>query len=95
MLDAAEALRHAVALARKLNDAQREATLNTVSRAWQKPDFCVRRDAVGPECDRLLTPTLSWDHDWYHGMRIDDIRPERLTRPPKPGEAPTLQEQDT
>lgn len=84
MLAAADLLRQAVALARQLNDAQREATLNMVSRAWQKPDFCIRRDAVGPESDRLLTSMLSWDPEWYHGMRIDDIKPELAARRTQP-----------
>lgn len=78
----AETLRQAVGLARQLNDAQREATLNAVSRAWQKPDFCIRRDAAGPESDRLLTLVLSWDAEWYHGMRIADVTPEPAAKEP-------------
>ena len=64
---AAEPLRQAVVAARKYCGAQDEALLNTLSQAWQKPDFCIRRDAVGPERDRLLTVTGSWDDEWYYG----------------------------
>ena len=64
---AAEPLRQAVVAARKYCGAQDEALLNTLSRAWQKPDFCIRRDSVGPERDRLLTVTGSWDDEWYYG----------------------------
>jgi hypothetical protein len=53
---------------------QREALLNKLSRAFQKPDFCVRRDALGPDRDRLLPITLSWDEDWYSGKKIDFSR---------------------
>jgi hypothetical protein len=63
--------REAVALARKYCNVQREALLNKLSRAFQKPDFCVRRDALGPERDRLLPITLSWDEEWYSGKTID------------------------
>jgi hypothetical protein len=63
--------REAVALARKYCNVQREALLNKLSRAFQKPDFCVKRDALGPERDRLLPITLSWDADWYSGKKID------------------------
>jgi len=69
---AAGPLREAVTMARRYCDAQREALLNTLSRAWQKPDFCIRRDSVGPERNRLLTLTGSWDEDWYYGMRFHD-----------------------
>jgi hypothetical protein len=78
---ASEPLREAVAMARKLASSQREAMLNTLSRAWQKPDFCIRRDAVSSERDRLLTTMGSWDEDWYFGKRFDDVKPE-----PKPTE---------
>ena len=67
LLAAAQPLRQAVVAARKYCSAQDEALLNTLSRAWQKPDFCIRRDAVGPERDRLLTATGSWDDEWYFG----------------------------
>jgi len=69
-----EEFREAVALARKYCNVQREALLNKLSRAFQKPDFCVRRDALGPDRDRLLPITLSWDEDWYSGKKIDFSR---------------------
>ena len=91
VLTAAEPLQEAVALARSYCAAQHEATLNTLARAWQKPDFCIRRDAVGPERDRLLTTMGSWDADWYYGKRFDnvlraadDTKPPKLPKPPKP-----------
>ena len=76
LLAVADSLREAVVLARRYANAQSEALLNTLARAWQKPDFCIRRDAVGDLKDRLLTVTGSWDADWYYGKRIEDIRPE-------------------
>ena len=87
---ATEPLREAVTMARKLSSSQREAMLNTLSRAWQKPDFCIRRDAVSSERDRLLTTMGSWDEDWYFGKRFDDVKPE--SKPTKkPTQKPTIQ----
>jgi hypothetical protein len=60
-------LREAAYLARSRCDLQREALVNKLSRAYQKPDFCIRRDAVGPDRDTLLRLELSWDEYWYHG----------------------------
>lgn len=70
LLAVADTLREAVVLARRYANAQREALFNTLARAWQKPDFCIRRDAVGDLKDRLLTATGSWDADGYQGKRI-------------------------
>jgi len=64
-------IRQAVELARSYCDAQRDALLNKLSRVYQKPDFCIRRDAVGPERDTLLPITLSWDENWYYGKKIE------------------------
>ena len=64
---AADPIVEAVAMARKLCEAQNEALLNTLGRAWQKPDFCIYRDAVGADRDRLLATTGCWDADWYCG----------------------------
>src|SRR5215472_15574359 len=58
------------ALARIYCDAQYEALLNKLSRAYQKPDFCIRRDAV-PGADQLLPLSLSWDKDWYYGKEAE------------------------
>ncbi len=69
-VDLAELCRQVVELARKFCTAQREALLNKLSRAYQKPDFCLRRDAVGADRDRLLPASLSWDDDWYYGIII-------------------------
>jgi hypothetical protein len=61
---------NAVALARKRCDFQREALFNKLSRAWQKPDFCVKRDAAGVDRNRLFPLAESWDDDWYYGRSV-------------------------
>ena len=66
-----EQFREAVQLARTYCNVQREALLNKLARGYQKPDFCIKRDAVGPARDSLLPTTLSWDADWYFGKIID------------------------
>ena len=71
--DHVQEFREAVALARRYCNVQREALLNKLSRAFQKPDFCIRRDALGPERNRLLPITLSWDEEWYTGKKIDSV----------------------
>ena len=67
-----------VDLARRYCDAQTQAFLNKLSRAYQKPDFCIRRDSV-PDCTDLLPSSLSWDADWYYGQQPQ--------RPPEPSKA--------
>jgi hypothetical protein len=69
-LDHAAEFRQAVDLARGFCKAQNEAFLNKLSRAYQKPDFCIRRDAVGNSCSELLPLSLSWDQDWYYGRPV-------------------------
>jgi hypothetical protein len=71
--DHVQEFREAVALARRYCNVQREALLNRLSRAFQKPDFCIRRDALGPDRNRLLPITLSWDEEWYTGKKIDAV----------------------
>lgn len=66
-----EEFRELVELARRCCDAQQHALLNKLSRAYQKPDFCIRRDAVGADARRLLPMTLAWDEDWYYGKEIE------------------------
>jgi hypothetical protein len=66
-----EEFRHMVQLARSLCDAQKEAFLNKLSRAYQKPDFCIRRDSVGSRSNELLPLSLSWDEDWYYGRNVE------------------------
>jgi hypothetical protein len=75
-------LREAVTLARGRCDLQRDALLSQLSKAWQKPDFCVRRDAAGPEAERLFPRVESWDDYWYVGGTNTSSKPER---PPMPG----------
>jgi hypothetical protein len=61
-----------VNLARAKSEAQHEALLFKLSRAYQKPDFCIRRDAFSTtNRDRFLPLALSWDEDWYYGEDID------------------------
>jgi hypothetical protein len=66
----AQEFRDALELARKYCDDQFDALLNKLSRSYQKPDFCILRDSVGPGRDRLLPVTLSWDENWYYGTNI-------------------------
>ena len=73
-------LLEAVELARSHCGAQREALLNRLSRAYQKPDFCILRDSVGTRSDELLAASLSWDKDWYFGKEIEpeDVPPPSI-----------------
>ena len=71
-----------VDLARAYCDAQNQAFLNKLSRAFQKPDFCIRRDAI-PGCTDLLPLSLSWNADWYYG--------KHMTAPPSGGESTSAQ----
>jgi hypothetical protein len=72
----------AVQLARNYCGAQREAILNRLARAYQKPDFCIRLDSLGTASSSLLEPALAWDGDWYYGtdVFIGQITPQ--TFPP-------------
>ena len=69
--------REVVELARTISAAHREALLDKLARAYQKPDFCIRRDTVGPDRDHLYPAALSWDQDWYFGRAIPE---EQVTR---------------
>jgi hypothetical protein len=61
-----------VDLARQKCEVQYEALINKLSRAYQKPDFCVRRDSFqAQDRDRLLPLPLAWDPDWYYGDKIE------------------------
>ena len=61
-----------VNLARGKCQVQFEALINKLSRAYQRPDFCLRRDAFSADDrDRLLPMALSWDKDWYYGDQIE------------------------
>jgi hypothetical protein len=59
-----------VDLARGFCNAQTQAFLNKLSRAFQKPDFCIRRDSVGDDCNQFLPLSLSWNEDWYYGKEV-------------------------
>jgi len=70
-----------VDLARRYCEAQGDAFLNKLSRAYQKPDFCIRRDSV-PDCTDLLPYSLSWNADWYYGEQ--PARPAAVKSPSAP-----------
>jgi len=56
----------AVQLADRYCDVQRHALWNKLSKAYQKPDFCVRRDSVSEAVREKYFPrSESWDEDWY------------------------------
>jgi len=59
-----------VQFARQCCDFQRQALLNKMARACQKPDYCIQRDLVGVDADRILPTQLSWDSNWYYGEPI-------------------------
>lgn len=75
------AFREVYDLARKYCLAQRDALLNKMSRAYQKPDYCILRDAVGRDNRDLLPDALSWDDNWYYGKEIGsgDVPPDVRT----------------
>ena len=75
-----QVVREAVGLAEARCELQRDALFSQLSKAYQKPDFCVRRDAAGPEKDRLfpLAESMGSEPQWYVGA----IRPK--PRPAKP-----------
>jgi hypothetical protein len=80
-----EEWRQAIGLAREYCTAQQTALVNKLSRAYQRPDFCIRRDSVGPKQNDLLPLSLSWDESWYYGENISLDPP----RPQPPGEQVT------
>ncbi len=60
-----------LSFARGYANVQFEALINKLSRAYQKPDYCIRRDSFTPaDRDRLLPLSLSWNDDWYYGQMI-------------------------
>ena len=52
-------------------EQQLHAIFKELARAWQKPDFCIRRDVFGPERDTLLPLAESWDENWYYGPNLE------------------------
>ncbi len=51
-----------------------DGVLNCLSKAWQKPDYAVRRSAVGPmDRERIFPEQYSWgpDSEWYVGPPVD------------------------
>jgi hypothetical protein len=75
-------IQEAVSLGRKHCQAQREALMNKLARAYQKPDFCVRRDSVGAERDKLLPLSFSWDDEWYCGNPVTPGQAPKVSKPP-------------
>jgi hypothetical protein len=57
-----------VQLSRQKHQFQLDIFLNKLAKAYQKPDFCILRDAF-PVADRqpLLPIEQSWDDHWYYG----------------------------
>jgi hypothetical protein len=84
-----EELQKLVQFARQCCDFQRQALLNKMARAYQKPDYCIQRDLVGVNADRILPMQLSWDSGWYYGKPLSltptPIRPVR--KPARPVES--------
>ncbi|MDB4888496.1 MAG: hypothetical protein JWL61_351 [Gemmatimonadetes bacterium] len=72
-------LRDAVALGRARYDLQRDALMSQLSKAWQKPDFCVRRDSAGPDMERLFPRGESVDDEWYVGAMRPDVHQSPTT----------------
>ena len=66
-----DAIQEAVELARAYCRVQKDALLHKLSRAYQKPDFCIWRGITGAHRDNLLPVTLSWDDEWYFGKKIN------------------------
>lgn len=82
-----EEFRSLVELARGFCDAQNDALLNKMARAYQKPDYCIRRDSVGANCNELLPLSLSWDKDWYYGRIVEyPLTKEKQESSANPGE---------
>ncbi|HEX8711977.1 MAG TPA: hypothetical protein VF730_08900 [Terracidiphilus sp.] len=77
VFDHSQQFQNLVDLAREYCDAQKEALLNKLSRAYQKPDFCIRRDSVGDACNQLLPLSVSWDADWYYGRTVGEEQQEK------------------
>ncbi len=63
-----------IELARRHCNAQREATINALARAFQKPDYCIRRDSAGEEKDHYLPLAFAWDEDWYAANAVRNPR---------------------
>ncbi len=63
-----DTMRELVRLAQERCDKQREALLNELARAPQKPDYVVWRGAAGTERDRLFPRAQSFDDTWYVGI---------------------------
>jgi hypothetical protein len=76
LLATSDAVREAIELVRERCVLQREAVFNKLSRAYQKPDYCIPRDAVGPEREHMFPMSESWDEDWYYGPDWTDYAPQ-------------------
>ena len=56
-------------LVREAYRRQRQSVLDRMSKADQKPGFCVQRSAAGSEKDRIFPKQYSWK-GWYVGPRL-------------------------
>lgn len=80
-----EEFRRLVELARGFCAAQNDALLNKMARAYQKPDFCIKRDSVGANRNALLPLSLSWNADWYYGRELEYQLPQLAGLKPAAG----------
>jgi hypothetical protein len=71
--EAAGALLELAKLVRGHVGMQRETLITLLCGASEKPDFVVRRDAAGPERDRLFPLAESWDEEWYEGSAVAQV----------------------
>jgi hypothetical protein len=78
-------------LARQRSGIQRETLFTLLSGASEKPDFVVRRDAAGPERDRLFPLAESFDEDWYAGPAVAEASVGASKRSRKPGQRPAAE----
>ena len=56
-------------LAKSRGDLELDGVFQHLARAWQRPDFCIRRDTFLPDTGRLLPLAESWDEHWYYGQK--------------------------
>jgi hypothetical protein len=68
-----ERLREAVSEARQWCDAIQDAVCDALSRAYQKPDFCIHRTAVGDQRTQLLATEWCWNEHWYWGRDLPKV----------------------
>jgi hypothetical protein len=78
-------------LARQRSGMQREILFTLLCGASEKPDFVVRRDAAGPQRDRLFPLAESFDEDWYAGPAVTEATVGESQRRRKAGQRPAAE----